>query len=130
MIARHFFFVQVSLRDGFTPYDNDMACFTFLSDLSSETESEDSALLPQAAPQSDLLSLESLRQEELAALPCAIFSHRKTALEKRARLRRASHPSPSRPLWANAAPGSAYRSEEHTSELQSQSNLVCRLLLE
>src|SRR2546427_8731223 len=26
--------------------------------------------------------------------------------------------------------GSAMRSEEHTSELQSQSNLVCRLLLE
>src|SRR5205085_9358946 len=25
---------------------------------------------------------------------------------------------------------SGYRSEEHTSELQSQSNLVCRLLLE
>src|SRR2546430_13668286 len=28
------------------------------------------------------------------------------------------------------APGAAQRSEEHTSELQSQSNLVCRLLLE
>src|SRR2546427_7919301 len=27
-------------------------------------------------------------------------------------------------------PDSAVRSEEHTSELQSQSNLVCRLLLE
>src|SRR2546427_8820397 len=27
-------------------------------------------------------------------------------------------------------PGEATRSEEHTSELQSQSNLVCRLLLE
>src|SRR2546430_6242875 len=27
-------------------------------------------------------------------------------------------------------PGRAARSEEHTSELQSQSNLVCRLLLE
>src|SRR2546430_11212960 len=27
-------------------------------------------------------------------------------------------------------PGQANRSEEHTSELQSQSNLVCRLLLE
>src|SRR5256886_8285366 len=27
-------------------------------------------------------------------------------------------------------PGPAKRSEEHTSELQSQSNLVCRLLLE
>src|SRR2546430_8395137 len=26
--------------------------------------------------------------------------------------------------------GDAHRSEEHTSELQSQSNLVCRLLLE
>src|SRR2546430_9386330 len=26
--------------------------------------------------------------------------------------------------------GTGYRSEEHTSELQSQSNLVCRLLLE
>src|SRR6266478_9793388 len=28
------------------------------------------------------------------------------------------------------SPGSRPRSEEHTSELQSQSNLVCRLLLE
>src|SRR5688572_31396327 len=28
------------------------------------------------------------------------------------------------------APGRRARSEEHTSELQSQSNLVCRLLLE
>src|SRR2546430_11253776 len=34
-------------------------------------------------------------------------------------------------LWIRDQPGSAYkRSEEHTSELQSQSNLVCRLLLE
>src|SRR2546430_12620027 len=29
-----------------------------------------------------------------------------------------------------ALPGGVQRSEEHTSELQSQSNLVCRLLLE
>src|SRR2546430_7836246 len=29
-----------------------------------------------------------------------------------------------------ASPADADRSEEHTSELQSQSNLVCRLLLE
>src|SRR2546430_9550294 len=37
-------------------------------------------------------------------------------------------------MWGNRTkPGSAWmrtRSEEHTSELQSQSNLVCRLLLE
>src|SRR5256886_2857874 len=34
--------------------------------------------------------------------------------------------------WVNAMDGQPflYRSEEHTSELQSQSNLVCRLLLE
>src|SRR3989475_3651811 len=33
--------------------------------------------------------------------------------------------------WGASSPTRAYaRSEEHTSELQSQSNLVCRLLLE
>src|SRR2546427_3559121 len=42
------------------------------------------------------------------------------------RVRRA--PVARRTRSARAAPGS--RSEEHTSELQSQSNLVCRLLLE
>src|SRR3989475_13303173 len=35
----------------------------------------------------------------------------------------------SRARWPSAA-GRTSRSEEHTSELQSQSNLVCRLLLE
>src|SRR2546426_1825359 len=34
-----------------------------------------------------------------------------------------------RGTWSNAAPGNC-RSEEHTSELQSPCNLVCRLLLE
>src|SRR5688572_25315068 len=35
------------------------------------------------------------------------------------------------PFSSNAASGRCFaRSEEHTSELQSQSNLVCRLLLE
>src|SRR2546430_5577723 len=35
------------------------------------------------------------------------------------------------PQWRRAAPRCCPpRSEEHTSELQSQSNLVCRLLLE
>src|SRR2546430_7308474 len=40
---------------------------------------------------------------------------------------------PGRPLDAVSVLGPVrmdYRSEEHTSELQSQSNLVCRLLLE
>src|SRR2546430_13203801 len=39
--------------------------------------------------------------------------------------RRERRPDPARPRR-----GGAQRSEEHTSELQSQSNLVCRLLLE
>src|SRR2546430_12944248 len=34
------------------------------------------------------------------------------------------------PLLMMVAPSLRVRSEEHTSELQSQSNLVCRLLLE
>src|SRR5438034_2809706 len=33
-------------------------------------------------------------------------------------------------LAAGAPPDAAHRSEEHTSELQSHSDLVCRLLLE
>src|SRR2546430_6965928 len=32
--------------------------------------------------------------------------------------------------WLDHRVGELWRSEEHTSELQSQSNLVCRLLLE
>src|SRR6266478_8396237 len=40
-------------------------------------------------------------------------------------------PDPGRLLRArHPGPGPDRRSEEHTSELQSQSNLVCRLLLE
>src|SRR2546430_13471947 len=40
----------------------------------------------------------------------------------------ASQPAPELTMTGAASP--ATRSEEHTSELQSQSNLVCRLLLE
>src|SRR2546430_8479843 len=41
--------------------------------------------------------------------------------------RRAPMMSRRQPSWNRSPPS---RSEEHTSELQSQSNLVCRLLLE
>src|SRR3989475_6898868 len=50
-----------------------------------------------------------------------------------------SRPDGALPMWRSAFPGRpstwtrtacSTRSEEHTSELQSQSNLVCRLLLE
>src|SRR5690242_21171220 len=44
-------------------------------------------------------------------------------------------PAPTSPTWSTsllkaAIAGRALRSEEHTSELQSHVNLVCRLLLE
>src|SRR2546430_3847811 len=39
-------------------------------------------------------------------------------------------PRPSGSRRPSGAPSPGRRSEEHTSELQSQSNLVCRLLLE
>src|SRR5215475_15276102 len=50
-------------------------------------------------------------------------------------LPRASAAAPTAEWWprrarALAVPGAAGRSEEHTSELQSRENLVCRLLLE
>src|SRR5688572_32566805 len=45
--------------------------------------------------------------------------------------RRLTHPvSPVRTLRDSVPENVDHRSEEHTSELQSQSNLVCRLLLE
>src|SRR2546427_705278 len=43
------------------------------------------------------------------------------------KIERAAEPEPRR---ASAESAGGSRSEEHTSELQSQSNLVCRLLLE
>src|SRR5205085_10353148 len=42
----------------------------------------------------------------------------------------AAHCEPCRDTPASSRHAPAQRSEEHTSELQSQSNLVCRLLLE
>src|SRR5438034_3445212 len=50
----------------------------------------------------------------------------------RGRLHRAgpAHEPAMESAAARATGGSAYRSEEHTSELQSHSDLVCRLLLE
>src|SRR5713101_9721942 len=39
-------------------------------------------------------------------------------------------PSPPRAAWPGWDPRRGWRSEEHTSELQSHVNLVCRLLLE
>src|SRR5690606_41935024 len=59
--------------------------------------------------------------------PCA--SHRNWALRS---IRTLGRPLNGKPTVcsSSAANGYAMRSEEHTSELQSRENLVCRLLLE
>src|SRR5688572_32722438 len=57
--------------------------------------------------------------------PDGIFSSALAACVARARTTRAAK----RPGMAGSSM-TRWRSEEHTSELQSQSNLVCRLLLE
>src|SRR2546427_4374984 len=59
-----------------------------------------------------------------------VLSQSSTATAPPRRRRRSSTSSwaPSHPAFCST--GSRSRSEEHTSELQSQSNLVCRLLLE
>src|SRR2546427_1414822 len=53
------------------------------------------------------------------------FGHRRGAAELRP-----GHSGVAHPALRQPADIGAQRSEEHTSELQSQSNLVCRLLLE
>src|SRR2546430_11078955 len=53
-----------------------------------------------------------------------------TLFRSRAPSRRAPAPRVSRVLALRGRARGGPRSEEHTSELQSQSNLVCRLLLE
>src|SRR5256885_11199486 len=65
-------------------------------------------------------------------LPCCrstVVTGRRSAAETSGTRARTERPRPRRTRWALArqSPG---RSEEHTSELQSPCNLVCRLLLE
>src|SRR5690606_40439497 len=62
------------------------------------------------------------------ASPCACCS-RTTADSKRSRRSSASSADASS-TWSRSTRGHWNRSEEHTSELQSRENLVCRLLLE
>src|SRR2546427_5280607 len=62
------------------------------------------------------------------ALP--ISERRRRPAEPRRRSPRAAAPSRGSAATPRPTRARARRSEEHTSELQSQSNLVCRLLLE
>src|SRR2546427_7495277 len=69
------------------------------------------------------LSVAALRRAARPGDYLAILAYLPPHADVAARLQRL------RAAWAVGL-GCATRSEEHTSELQSQSNLVCRLLLE
>src|SRR2546427_6126899 len=67
------------------------------------------------------------------ALPISSGRQRPGAVERGRADRRAGRPGAARHAstrGGGARRGARGRSEEHTSELQSQSNIVCRLLLE
>src|SRR2546430_11081581 len=77
-------------------------------------------LMIRRPPRSTLFPYTTLFRSERRQI-CGLWRSRQAA------------PSWSRPtdgLHPSGSSGAARRSEEHTSELQSQSNLVCRLLLE
>src|SRR5205085_3826559 len=76
-------------------------------------------------PRSTLFPYTTLFRSVRSRLPLAIFRHRCGAHGMRTRGR--VHPDPRE---EDQDVRVLERSEEHTSELQSQSNLVCRLLLE
>src|SRR5688572_32376680 len=72
-------------------------------------------------PRSTLFPYTTLfRSSRRTARACRCSSRTRKGSSSTARIRRCS----------TDTAASAFRSEEHTSELQSQSNLVCRLLLE
>src|SRR5688572_32737847 len=72
---------------------------------------------------SRIADLVGLTPEELGLLLRAVIArHHRNACLRDERLGRI--------FEAHSLDGGGRRSEEHTSELQSQSNLVCRLLLE
>src|SRR5688572_31890510 len=68
-------------------------------------------------PRTTLLPYTTLFRSRVAVRPCSSVAHSRSVSSPRASSR---HREARKPI----------RSEEHTSELQSQSNLVCRLLLE
>src|SRR2546427_2575628 len=86
-----------------------------------------------------LAQLENLLPRDLSPPTCDSFFFNDTAtteiytLSLHDALPISTPPRASRSWWLGAGRGprsGRKRSEEHTSELQSQSNLVCRLLLE
>src|SRR5205085_12416133 len=100
-----------------------------------------SFFLSRSTPPRDLPSFPTRRSSDLDLFPlsgagvCGLACSDGTRLTSLRADRRTLPPRPSPleagdDLFLSDRAAEALRSEEHTSELQSQSNLVCRLLLE
>src|SRR5688572_32246831 len=77
-------------------------------------------------PRSTLFPYTTLFRSSLGLRPFPVYPTTVECGPGAARYQGRNRPCPNPP----PTPSSSTRSEEHTSELQSQSNLVCRLLLE
>src|SRR2546430_2275038 len=84
-------------------------------------------LMIRRPPRSTLFPYTTLFRSLAAAPEMVAFLEDNTAVALRAY---AHHPDYRATLEGATLSGRVLRSEEHTSELQSQSNIVCRLLLE
>src|SRR5688572_31029683 len=81
-------------------------------------------------PRSTLFPYTTLFRSGVAVGPPPRRAHRRAAPDRHADRDVPRRPAPPRGNALGYRRRGAPRSEEHTSELQSQSNLVCRLLLE
>src|SRR5260370_4749412 len=89
-------------------------------------------LMIRRPPRSTLFPYTTLFRSPSASMAaCSIWKSpsRSTPGHSREKYLRGPHPQSNKSFWAAKA-ADFRRSEEHTSELQSHLNLVCRLLLE
>src|SRR5207302_9814199 len=86
--------------------------------------------LPTSRPRVPVLTLACARRRLSRAARESLRRSTSTSAFSRRSLAAASSPPLSVPARSQAMPRARTRSEEHTSELQSRENLVCRLLLE
>src|SRR5690606_42093377 len=86
-------------------------------------------LLTRRLPASTLFPY-TTRFRSLALMDKVAFSEEVAIIPHEAWVNRAMEGNPNLKTPRNSAVYQALRSEEHTSELQSRENLVCRLLLE
>src|SRR2546427_1912817 len=122
-IYARFFFFFFSSRRRHTRFDCDWSSDVCSSDLAAFDER-------QAAAEGRAADARDARLHGVAEQSCTRRCKGRRAKRRTDRQHADPGPEPWPGAVRRAVRGVSWRSEEHTSELQSQSNLVCRLLLE